>query len=185
VLEDAHRVVCARGASASRVALPHPPAVVLLAREPRAPRRRPARAVLARAVEDRVGVADLSARAEADRAGAALERLAVGYEDPAAVVGGKRRGAVGSEVPLVVGPRDDLTAAGDETALEALGQPQPVGVDRADRAVGLAPRSQARRRTVERAAPERRPEAEHHRRTDAAPDDLAPSVDGIAHGSSR
>src|SRR5690606_16505943 len=80
VLADAegragHGVLYAEG-----IALPHPAGGValgvlpLLAREPRAPRREPARAVAEGAVEDPVGVHDRTVSGEADRTGPTGQR---------------------------------------------------------------------------------------------------------------
>lgn len=65
VLEHAHRVVCARLRTPGRIALPDTTLLVLLAGEPRAPRRRAAGAVRRRAVENPVGLTDPAVAAEA------------------------------------------------------------------------------------------------------------------------
>ena len=98
--------------------------------EPRAPRRRAARAVPLGAGEDPVGVEHLAAAREAHRRHAAARpvELAVGDQHPAAVRRRERRRAVGLAVPDVARARHGLPRAGEQPRGEARGQADAVRV---------------------------------------------------------
>src|SRR3546814_522447 len=118
----------------------------LLARQPRAPRGQPARAVAEGATEDRGGVDDGAIGREADgpsgageghvgegprerceQAGASWHVdgrrvLGVGDVDPAAIIGGDAGPAVGEEVPQVGGAWHRDQRGGHHPRREALGR---------------------------------------------------------------
>ena len=120
----AHGRVCHRLVDAGRVALPDQtgPDVSLLAGQPGAPRGDATSAVGVAALEDAVGVENLTVRIEVDRRDAApllarreeVKDLRVARVVPAAlaVVEGGR--PVGEQVPLVAGVAHGVAADGDD-----------------------------------------------------------------------
>jgi hypothetical protein len=130
VREHAERRPRHRRLGPGRVALPDLPRVVLLARQPCAPRRRPAGAVRPGAAEDAVGVDEIAIGVEGDgaRARVGSARLAVGDVDPPARLRLERGATVGSEMPLVAARADGLAGAGDLAGGEALREHEAVGV---------------------------------------------------------
>src|SRR5262245_19357082 len=89
---------------------------MLLARQPSAPRRRTARAVPLRAVENAVGADDLPIRREADCADTAARtvELRVRHIDPTVLGCPERRAAVGLPVPRVGAVLDRAPREADE-----------------------------------------------------------------------
>ena len=143
---------------AGRVCLPNHPALVLLAREPRAPRRRAARAVHVGAGEDRIRAFDLAVRIEPDRGAAAPEHarcLRVLDEDEAAVVRLERGLPVWREVPWERRALHGRPPARDLPARELGRELEPVRVRREQLAVGTSARD---RRCRERLSQPRRRE---------------------------
>ena len=146
---------------AEDVAFPREALAVLLAREPRVPRRLAAGAVGLGPVEDAVGVRSAcGVLVEPDRERAALtgqRRLGVHHQDPAAVLLRVRRRSVGEDGHREGGPRHREVASPDQPRLEAVGKAEAVGVRRPEVAVraGAGPRL-----ARERAAQERGVEAE-------------------------
>ena len=155
VLEDPHRRALDGWLATVGIALPDGSLLVLLAGEPRSPRRRAARAVCLRAGEDPIGAFDLPLVVEADRgsaAGAGQRHLGVGHQDPAVVLRRICGLTIGEEVPRIARVLHRDQATRDLPRAEAGGQHQPIGVGRPQRTVG--PRAGLGRRCGEGFTPE-------------------------------
>src|SRR5690606_28534406 len=117
VRERAHRGTRDALPRFERIALPHQTQIVLLARQPGAPRRRATRTIDIGAVENAVGVDDRAVRRELQRADTAgrIADFTVARIDPAVVRRDVARAAIGSRMPQVrAAVRRGLTAARDD-----------------------------------------------------------------------